>query len=316
MLAYAGKGTFLVKRLDLNATVEEIAHLLEASISKKIRLAFHLLPDLPGLDADPAQVEQLVLNLITNAADAIGDREGTIRLTTGYLTLTEGELQDLLPGQPLAPGPFLTLEVSDDGSGIPPELLERIFDPFFTTKATGRGLGLSAMLGILRAHGGGIKIASEPGRGSTFRLFLPALPPGPGPGEEHPEALPWKGQGTILVVDDDEEVRATTRAQVASLGFRVLEARDGLEALELFRLRHESIDLVLMDFSMPHLDGREATRAMRGLDPGVRVILCSGFDEGASGGQTEADAPTAFLQKPFRHGALVRVLREALEGKG
>jgi len=315
MLAYAGKGTFLVKRLDLNATVEEIAHLLEASISKKIHLAFQLSPELPGLDADPAQIEQLILNLITNAADAIGDREGTIRLATGFLDLNAAELMELLPGQPLAPGPFLTLEVTDDGSGILPEVLDRIFDPFFTTKSTGRGLGLSAMLGILRAHRGGIKIYSEPGRGSTFRLFLPALAPGPVVGEEHPEAHPWKGQGTILVVDDDEDVRAATRAQVESHGFSTLEARDGQEAVELFSLRREAIDLVLMDFSMPRLDGREALRAMRRLDPRVKVILCSGFDEGASGVQADADVPTAFLQKPFRHGALSRVLREALEGK-
>jgi len=315
MLAYAGKGTFLLKRVDLNSAVEEIARLLEASISKKTRLVFHLRPELPGLDADPAQIEQLILNLVTNAADAIGDREGTISLATDFQELGEAYLRDLFPGQTLAPGSYLTLDVTDDGSGIRPEILDRIFDPFFTTKPTGRGLGLSAMLGIRRAHPGGLKIYSEPGRGSTFRLFPPAIAQGQATREIPAESIPWKGHGTVLVVDDDEEVRAATRAQVESLGFQTLEARDGLEALETFSTRREAIDLVFMDFSMPRMDGRECLRAMRALDPEAKVILCSGFEEGGPGRRADDDIPTAFLQKPFRLGALSRVLKEAFEGK-
>ncbi|MDE3033098.1 MAG: PAS domain S-box protein, partial [Acidobacteriota bacterium] len=209
MLAYTGKGPFEKRRMDLNATVGEIARLLEASLPKKIRLEFNLQEGIPFLDADPAQIEQVLLNLVTNAADAIGDKEGSIRLATGFRELTGPYLQGLFPGQSLEPGPYLTLDVTDTGSGIPPEVLHRIFDPFFTTKSKGRGLGLSAMLGILRAHRGGIKIYTEPGRGSTFRIFLPAALAGAAVAEDQPGAKLWHGQGRILVVDDDDEVRAS-----------------------------------------------------------------------------------------------------------
>ncbi|HJW71929.1 MAG TPA: PAS domain S-box protein [Geothrix sp.] len=314
MLAYAGKGLFIVKRLDLNATVEDIARLLEASILKKVHLRFHLRPGLPELEADPAQLEQLVMNLVTNAADAIGDREGTVTLTTDFQEFTESDLRTLLPGLTLAPGPYLTLDVTDTGSGMSAEVIERIFDPFFTTKTTGRGLGLSAMLGILRSHRGGVKVYSEPGRGSTFRLFLPAASGGPLRQDREAEAELWKGHGTVLIADDDDDVRAATRAQIEQLGFQTLEARDGREAMALFHLHREAIDLVFTDFSMPHMDGREVLRAIRALDPGARVILCSGFDEGAAAAGAQDVAPNGFLQKPFRPAALSRLLREALEG--
>jgi PAS domain S-box-containing protein len=314
MLAYTGKGQFQKRRLDLNATVGEIARLLEASLPKKISLEFHLQEGIPPLDADPAQIEQVLLNLVTNAADAIGDQEGNIRLATGFRELAGAYLQGMFPGQSLAPGAYLTLDVTDNGSGIPPEVLDRIFDPFFTTKSKGRGLGLSAMLGILRAHHGGIKIYTEPGRGSTFRIFLPAAEAGAAAEEDQPGAKLWHGQGRILVVDDDEEVRASTRSQLEALGFETLEARDGQEAVQIFEAQRGLLALVFMDLSMPHMDGNEALQAIRNLDPEARVILCSGFDRGATGPARSANGPNAFLQKPFRIVDLCQVLRDVLEG--
>ncbi len=314
MLAYTGKGQFQKRRMDLNATVGEIARLLEASLPKKISLEFNLQEGIPSLDADPAQIEQVLLNLVTNAADAIGDKEGTIRLATGFRELTGAYLQGMFPGQSLAPGAYLTLDVTDNGSGIPPEVFDRIFDPFFTTKTKGRGLGLSSMLGILRAHQGGIKIYTEPGRGSTFRIFLPAAPAGTAAAADHPGTKLWHGQGRILVVDDDDEVRASTRSQLEALGFETLEARDGQEAVDIFEAQRGLLALVFMDLSMPHMDGNEALQVIRSLDPEARVILCSGFDRGATRPPRGATGPNAFLQKPFRIADLCQVLRDVLEG--
>ncbi|GLH74430.1 hypothetical protein GETHLI_29320 [Geothrix limicola] len=316
MLAYAGKGKRLVKRVDLNASVEDLARLLEASISKKIQLVLTLRPGLPGLLADPSQIEQLIMNLVINAADAIGEAEGTIQLETGLQTLDEGELAELFPGQTMEPGTFLTLDVSDDGSGIPPEILNRIFDPFFTTKTRGRGLGLSTMHGILRAQGGGIHICTEPGRGTTFRVFLPELAEGSAVHETRAEARPWRGHGTVLVVDDDDVVRATVRAQVESMGFQTLEARDGLEALNAYAGHAGHVDLVIMDFTMPHLDGREALEGIRAMDPQALVILCSGYEEDAAPQEGAVETPSTFLQKPFRMEDLRRAVREVMEAGG
>jgi CheY-like chemotaxis protein/two-component sensor histidine kinase len=313
MLAYTGKGQFQMQRLDLNHAVVEIAQLLEASIPKKVHLDLRLAEDLPPLDADPAQLEQVILNLVINAADAIGEREGTIRLATGFQELDETYLRGVFPGEALPVGPYLTLEVTDNGCGIPPEILDRIFDPFFTTKDKGRGLGLSAMLGILRAHRGGIKIYSEPGRGTTFRAYFPASSLRQGAVEGRSRPLPWRGQGTILVVDDDDDVRTSTAAQLEALGFETVHARDGLEAVETFKARHAELDLVFMDLSMPRMDGKEALESIRRLAPAARVILCSGFDRGTASA-TGGASPDAFLQKPFRGDDLRRVLREVLEG--
>jgi signal transduction histidine kinase/ActR/RegA family two-component response regulator len=316
MLAYAGMGRFQIKRMELNHTVAEMAGLLEASLPKKIRLELRLGERLPDLEADSAQIEQVILNLVTNASDAIGDQDGTIRLTTGFQSLDVDYMHGLFPGSELAPGPYLTLEVLDDGGGMPVEVQDRIFDPFFSTKGLGRGLGLSAMLGILKTHKGGIKIYSEPGKGSTFRIFLPAILEV----QDHPEiasaSQALEGRGTVLVVDDDPDVRAATCGQMEALGFQVLEAGDGLEAVATYRTQGKNIRLVLMDLSMPRMDGVEALRAIRSLDPKARVILCSGFDEGTIRRGQDGERPDAFLQKPYRHEELRSALRETLEGRG
>ncbi len=313
MLAYSGKGTFLVKHMDLNDAVEEIARLLEASLPKKVQLEFRLHADLPGLEGDAAQIEQVILNLVTNAADAIGDREGHIVLTTGAQNMSVVDLNCLFPDQPLVPGPFVTLEVTDDGCGISPEVLDRIFDPFFTTKTQGRGLGLSAMLGILRGHGGGIKVYSEPGHGSAFRVYIPAASERKAAETTKPTPSSWTGSGVVLVADDDDMVRMATLMQLEFMGFQTLEARNGREAVERFHDRREDIALVLLDLSMPYMDGREALRAIRAEDPGALVILCSGFEAGATRHDPNDVQPSAFIQKPFRFEDLREVIQATLK---
>ena len=314
MLAYSGRGRFVVAPLDLNQAVEEMSHLLGVSISKKVALRFQLQPGLPALMAEASQIQQVVMNLVTNASEAIGDREGIVSIRTGLQTLAEADLARDFPNQPIEPGTFLTLEVSDTGQGMSPEVQARIFEPFFTTKFTGRGLGLSAMQGIVRGHKGGIRVYSEVGKGSTFKLIFPAgLEVAPAwPAEGEPEG--WTGSGTILVVDDEESVREVAEAHLRSMGFDVIHARDGLEALEQFKARRGTIRAVLMDLTMPHMDGTETFRELRRLDPQCPVVLTSGYNEQDAIQDFQGKGLAAFVQKPFQRADLVQALRRALGG--
>ncbi|HEX9009978.1 MAG TPA: transporter substrate-binding domain-containing protein [Holophagaceae bacterium] len=316
MLAYSGRGRFVVRPYDLNQVVREMTHLLEVSISKKIALRFHLAETLPLVQADAAQIQQVIMNLVTNASDAIGDREGTIRLATSVTELDRRYLDQLYHGQDLAPGPYVALEVSDTGCGMSQEVQGRIFEPFFTTKITGRGLGLSATLGILKGHRAGIRIYSEAGRGTTFRLLFPAC--GTGPQEEaRGEAdRPSRQLGTVLLVDDEQMIREAAGAALESLGLRVVTAVDGLDAVEVFTREKDHIDLVLMDLTMPHMDGREAFQHLRRIRPGIPVILSSGYNEQESIQQFLGRGLAGFLQKPYTLQALERTVQEALARRG
>jgi PAS domain S-box-containing protein len=314
MLAYSGKGRFVVQPLDLSHLVQEITHLLSVSISKKVVLRYDLKPGLPAIEADASQVQQVIMNLVTNASEAIGDREGIITLATGTRELDPTAMDFLLAGQNLEPGRFVTLQVADTGCGMTPETLARIFDPFFSTKASGRGLGLSAMLGILRGHGAGIRIYSEPGKGSSFQVYfratdsaLPARDAIPQPG-----VVPFHGK--VLLVDDEPDLRASIQAMLVHLGFEVECAGDGQEALEWFRSGEYT--LVLMDLTMPRLDGKEAFRRMRALDPTVKVILSSGYNEQEAIQQFLGRGLAGFIQKPYQLNALVEALEKALRSSG
>jgi PAS domain S-box-containing protein len=314
MLAYSGKGRFVVGPVDLNQVVEEMSHLLSVSISKKVALRYQLQGKLPVLLAEASQIQQVVMNLVTNASEAIGDADGIVSIRTGVQTYGQRELAMDFPGQTLAPGTFLTLEVSDTGKGMPPEVQARIFEPFFTTKFTGRGLGLAAMQGILRGHQGGIRVYSEVGKGSTFKLIFPAGL-GEAPAAEAPgEPTDWVGSGTILVVDDEEGVRLVAADLLRSMGFQVILAEDGLQALDRFRESQGLIKAVLMDLTMPHLDGVETFRELRRLDPGCRVVLTSGYNEQEAIQEFLGKGLVAFVQKPFLRRDLVVAMQKALEG--
>ncbi|HET8900765.1 MAG TPA: PAS domain S-box protein [Holophagaceae bacterium] len=314
MLAYSGKGHFITRIVDLNQAVEEMTHLLSVSISKSISLRFDLGKGLPPLEADPAQLQQVVMNLVTNASDAIGDKEGVIRIATRLVELEAGRINQDFPAQAVEPGPHLVLEVADSGCGMDAETLQRIFEPFFTTKVKGRGLGLSAMLGILRGHHAGIRIISSPGQGAAFHIYFPAKA---GAVAEEPALAPslaLQPQGAALVVDDEPDIRESAVELFRMLGFgMVFEASDGVEALEVFEVRRKEISLVFMDLTMPKMSGREAFQALRKLDPAIPVILTSGFNE-----EPDLDGigrPSAFLQKPYRFIQLRSAVTKALEGK-
>jgi len=313
LLAYAGKGKYIVADVDLNRLVQEMTQLLSVNISKKAVVRYDLAPVMPLVSADPSQLQQVVMNLVTNASEAIGeDRSGVITIRTGTQVLDEMYLSYLAPSLPTSPGRYAVLEVTDSGCGMTPEVMDRIFDPFFTTKFTGRGLGLSAMLGILRSHNGSLKIYSEPGRGSTFKVFLPVLHSELDAALEPPAQPSWSGQGTILVVDDEPFARSVARVMAEGLGFRIVEATDGQEGVAIFEKMHKDIALVLMDLTMPNMDGREAFQVMHAIAADVPVVLSSGYSEQEVISDFAGRGLAGFLPKPYQFVRFRDTLKEAL----
>jgi PAS domain S-box-containing protein len=315
MLAYSGKGRFVVKPHDLNQVVHEMTNLLKVSIHKKIELAFDLAPNLPCIEADAAQIHQVIMNLVTNASDAMGDTIGRLRVRTDRIDLDEARIGREFPSQGLVPGPHVLLEVSDTGCGISREVMERIFDPFFTTKSTGRGLGLSAMLGILKGHHAGITIESVVDRGTTFRIYFPAIPGDCKNRDVTAEEGARRFHGQVLLVDDEPAILASTSKILKNLGFKVLCAGDGQEAMEAIRESNSPFDLVLMDLSMPRMGGRETFHALQESHPEVPVILCSGYDEQNVVEELTRQGLAGFLQKPYHLKDLRKALSVALKRK-
>jgi two-component system cell cycle sensor histidine kinase/response regulator CckA len=312
MLAYAGKAVFAVERVGLRELVEEMAHLLKTAISKKAILTLHLERGLPPIEADSSQIRQIVMNLIINASEALGDRSGEITVSVGATRCDEEYLQKTELQDGLAPGLYVHLEVTDTGSGMDAQTRSRIFEPFFSTKFTGRGLGLAAVLGIVRAHKGALKVYSEPGKGTTFKILFPTLEDA-GEGARTNESSPlaeWRGKGTILLVDDEESLIDLGARMLEHLGFTVLTAADGLQTVELYRERGKEIDLVLMDLTMPHMDGAEAFGELRRLNPEVRVVLASGYSHEDVASAFAGKGLAGVLQKPYT----LAKLRETLAG--
>jgi two-component system cell cycle sensor histidine kinase/response regulator CckA len=314
LLGYSGKGRFHVRPLDLNQVVQEVLDTLRLSLGAKTDIHLHLEEGLPHILGDPAQIQQIIQNLATNASEALEGAPGSVRITTQSTRLDAAYIQSTFaPSEQVRPGPYVCFQISDTGCGISPDRLGRIFDPFYTTKVKGRGLGLSAILGIIRSHGGVLKVYSEQGKGTNFRIFLPAsareaVPAGPTPVTETSRVT----GGRVLVVDDDDLVRATTRGVLEQEGFEVLEASDGALCLEVLRAQPGRIHLVLMDLTMPGMDGVETYQALRILDPEIRVVLTSGYNEQEAINRFVQGDLAGFLQKPFSAHDLARMVREAL----
>ncbi len=317
MLAYAGRGRLATQPVDLTTTVREMTQLLGASIPKKAELVLDLTAGLPAVEADPAQLRQIVMNLVINAAEAIGNREGRIDVRTMASSPADHFQPDLMLGRIEAGRESVCISITDLGDGIAPDTLAKIFDPFFTTKFTGRGLGLAAVLGIVLHHHGTIAVSSPPGAGTTFRVCFPAsssppaeaaLPATAAPGGA---AAPWRGSGTILLVDDEAPVRAMAARMLRALGFQALTAADGREAVAT-TARGPAPRAVLLDLTMPHMDGRETFHELRRLRPDLPVVLCSGYDVLESADRFTSMDFSGFLQKPYRLDDLARVLQRAL----
>jgi PAS domain S-box-containing protein len=299
MLAYSGKGRFIIQRVDLSALVKETLHLLQISISKKAVLKLQLAEELPGIMADATQIRQIIMNLVMNASDAIGEKSGVITISTSTLHADRKDLDDLVGAAELTSGNYVVLEVSDNGCGMNAETQAKIFEPFFTTKFTGRGLGLAAVLGIVRGHKGAMKVYSEVGRGTTFRLLLPAAGAASDPKMERPPVAQWRGHGTVLVIDDEETVRVVASKMLKTLGFAVLSASDGEQGLRVYRAHSDAICAVLLDLTMPRMDGEETFRELRRICADACVILMSGFNEQEAGARFVGKGLAGFLQKPF-----------------
>jgi signal transduction histidine kinase/CheY-like chemotaxis protein len=312
MLAYSGKGHFVTRHLDLNLVVLELTSLLEACISKRTLLHLDLGRDLVSVFGDQAQLQQVVMNLVTNASESLDGKDGEIRISTRVQDLDGVAAARASRVVPTRPGPHVVLEVSDNGQGMTPEVQARIFDPFFTTKASGRGLGLSAMLGILRGHGAGIEILSEPQRGSTFRVLFPAAGVLPDRDEPAPAPTQVRFSGQVLVVDDEPGILEAAGAMLESFGLQVATAPDGVQAMEFMATGGADVKLVLLDLTMPRMDGRQTLQALRQLHPTLPVILSSGYDPHLSPEGRQVIDPRAFLRKPYTRLDLQRTLTEAL----
>jgi signal transduction histidine kinase len=319
MLAYAGQGKACVQPLDLNQLVREMIHLLATSISKKAVIGLDLHPDPLTVAADPSQIQQVVMNLVINASEALGEQNGRITLSTRPEQLRQSAIDTIYEGQAMRPGRYVSLEVADNGSGMAADVLKKIFDPFFTTKFTGRGLGLAALHGIVRSHRGGIRVYSEPGQGSTFKLLFPAAQDLEAPPPQVPLLRLTAGaeplEATVLVVDDEDEMRTVVVQALARAGLTTLEARNGREALDLFLQHRDRIRLILMDLTMPSMDGAEACWELRRLGASVPVILSSGFNETEAIRRFEGLGLAGFIQKPFALGTLVERVRHCLPAR-
>ncbi len=313
MLAYSGRGRFVIEPIDLNALIEEMVHLLGTVISKNVSLDLALSPALPVIDADATQLRQVVMNLVTNASDAIGDGRGVISIATTTVELDVTAPRDTYGDQVLAPGTYVRVEVADTGVGMDLATRARIFDPFVTTKFTGRGLGLAATLGILRGHAGAVEVHSTPGRGTRFRVLLPARSR-TGAVASSPAIAPPRAvaSGRVLVVDDEAMIRAIATRVLEDAGYEVLPAADGVEAVQIFRERPEDFACVVLDMTMPRMNGEETFAALRQLAPGVRVVLSSGYAEQEATQRFSGLA--GFIAKPWSTDALLAAVERAVAG--
>jgi len=317
LLAFAGKGKINLCSICLNDIAREITGLLSTRIPQGIQVKLHLTSELPKVRVDSPQMHQVISGLILNASDAIEAEhakernEGVITLATGVMRANRQYLGESLTNEALPEGNYVFIEVSDTGCGMDAETIARIFDPFFTTKQYGRGMGLSAGLGIIRGHQGTIHVESEPGMGSSFRLLLP-------PGEEKQVTYAssvedWKGSGLVLVVDDGDLVRKLCCRMLEKMGFETLSVSDGKQAIKCFREKVDELVAVILDFSMPDMDGEEVFMALHNIRAKVPVILCSGFTKQEVLGRFRAQGLTGFLHKPYSRSQLQATMREAVE---
>ncbi|MEO7361723.1 MAG: response regulator [Gemmatimonadaceae bacterium] len=313
MLAYSGRGRFVVTRTSLNPIIEQTVQLLQLSINKNAGLRFQLDTRLPPVEVDATQVRQVIMNLVINASEAMGDKGGVITIGTGVTRVDAEYLRSARLAPDIEPGAYVHLEVSDTGVGMSPDVQARIFEPFYTTKFTGRGLGLAAVLGIIRGHRGTLKVYSELHRGSTFKLLFPSVR-----GELESTVTKtanevWKGAGVILVVDDEPAVRKTVARMLELMGFTILQAADGEEGIAIFRTRAADITLVMLDLTMPKLDGEQTYAEMRRIREDVRVVLMSGFNQQEAIARFPGKGLASFLQKPFSMDTLRDSVQRVLE---
>ncbi len=317
LLAYAGKGKFVVGPINVSELVRDISELMRSSVPRTVDLKLRLEEELPAVEGDASQLQQLVMNLILNAAEATGERVGVVTVATGVREIGPGDRLGHFRPDPPVSGKYVMVQVSDDGCGMSEAVKAQIFDPFFTTKFTGRGLGLAAALGIARGHKGAIAVDSTEGLGSTFTVLFPAL--GSSPAASSPEGLEREvretGRGVVLIIDDEDVVRRAARATLEHFGYTVFEASDGRDGTDLFSRLHDRISVVLLDLTMPRMDGHEVWRYIRRIRPDMEIIVSSGFEQADAMKQFSEEPGLHFIQKPYTASELVRSIRSVLDAR-
>ncbi len=313
LLAYSGKGKFLIQTIPLSKLVRETTQLIRLSIPKTVTVEFDLKENMPPVQGDMGQLQQVVMNLVINAAEAIPEsRNGVVSVSTSTEVVGAGAWQGLLSNEPLKAGAYAVLTVKDNGTGMDAETLSKIFDPFFTTKFLGRGLGLSAVLGIVRGHHGDLFVNSVPGEGTQFRLLLPLTEISSPPISAEQNTL-RSGLGTILVVDDDNAVRNLAKSVLERSGYRVILTTNGQEGVEQFRKQKE-VALVLLDLTMAVMSGEEAFHEIRAANSTAKVLLMSGYSEVYATRSLKGERLDGFLQKPFTALKLAEQVGQILQG--
>ncbi len=317
MLAYSGRGQFVIENININEIIHEITQMLSMTVSKNTVIRYRLANDLCSIQGDLSQFRQIIMNLVVNASDAIGEEQGLISVSTSVSGRDQMKKPGNLINGDLSSEKYVLLEVADTGCGMDKMMISRIFDPFFTTKSTGRGLGMAAVLGIVRGHNGTINVDSQPGKGSNFRLFFPAAS---GESIYSKKKIPVIGElpesgidGTVLLVDDEESVRNVAEDMLECIGFEVLTASNGHEALEVLKENRQRINCVILDLTMPGISGFETYKEIQKIVPDIKVIITSGYNEKDVSNKIILKGLAGFIQKPFSIQALSKKLREVLE---
>lgn len=318
MLAYSGKGVITSRPLNLSRLVEEMRPLLTAVISKKATVEYDCPDNIPSIYGDAIQLHQVLMNLVTNASEALGEGTGKIYVKIGVVELTHEHIKESYFYEPVNPGKYVCLEVTDTGCGMTKDVLSKIFDPFFSTKFAGRGLGLASVLGIVRGHKGAINVYSEPGKGTCFKIYFPVVKKEAeieslknGENKEYEKEVLQKDKriDTILLVDDEESVLEVANEVLTQYGYKTILARDGKEALELYKLHKSDLSAIVLDLTMPELDGIEVFHEIKKINKDIPIILCSGFPEQDIIQRFEGVKPSGFIQKPYRPFDLIELLR-------
>jgi CheY-like chemotaxis protein len=317
MLAYAGKAQSELTQINMWLLVDEMVRMLESTINQNVVIKSDLSTNIPFFIGDESQLRQIVMNLIINASEAIGEAQGVIRVALIQKDVKAEQVCKDHLGKAIKPGNYACLEVSDSGCGMDVETKQRIFEPFFTTKFAGRGLGMSAVLGILSAHKGALQLTSQPGQGTSFKVYLPIedintaeeAPLNPAP------SIPWQGNGTILLVEDEKHVMLIAKTMLRTLGFTIIEAANGKEALEFYQNNAAEITLVVTDIGMPAMDGYELFRELKKLNRELPIIICSGFGKADITSRIPLDEIAGLINKPYNFDQLREALKEVVDNK-
>lgn len=314
LLAYAGKGKFQITQLDLNGLIRDTTSLMQVALPSQATLQLALDAQLPLIEADRGQLQQIVMNLFINGVEALGEKGGAIRIATHFQQVTMADVPPSYVIGTVTPGPYVVLQISDSGIGMEQSVLSRIFDPFFSTKPKGHGLGLSATLGIIRTHQGALQVQSQLGHGTTFTIFLPALPSQQVEPEETPAVLlpQQEARPLVLVIDDEETLREVVHDILSEEQFDVVTAASGVEGIEHFRRLQKQVGVVLLDMKMPGMNGKQTYQVLRQIEPAVKVIFMSGYSETEVNTQLDNGLAVPFLAKPYTAESLIQHVRQVL----